>query len=118
MVEGGSSKNFHLIKKMLFNEPDDVDQLLAILTTAVVEYLNAQVEAGADALMIFDTGGGVLTPHDYQVFSLQHMSNIVEGVREEHPEVPIILFTKGGGQWLEDMAETGCDALGIDWMTD
>lgn len=118
MVEGGPSKNFHIIKKMLFAAPDHLHQLLTLLSDAVVEYLSAQIEAGADALMIFDTWGGVLTHCDYQAFSLKPMANIVTAIRREHPDIPIILFTKGGGQWLEDMAETGCDALGVDWTTD
>jgi uroporphyrinogen decarboxylase len=118
MVEGGPSKSFSTIKKMLFAAPEQLHALLQILATSVSDYLQAQAAAGADALMIFDTWGGVLTARDYQLFSLQYMEQIVRAVKQKNPDLPIILFTKNGGQWLEQMAKTGCDALGIDWMTD
>lgn len=118
MVEGGPSKSFSIIKKMLFAEPAQLHKILSVLATTVSDYLNAQIAAGADALMIFDTWGGILTARDYQLFSLQYMAQIVKSVKEKNPRTPITLFTKNGGQWLEKMAETGCDALGIDWMTD
>jgi len=120
MVEGGSTKNFALSKGMMFDRPELMHALLEKLAQAVTLYLNAQVAAGAQAVMIFDTWGGTLTPDDYREFSLAYMQRIVEGLTREAEgrRVPVILFTKGGGQWLEAMAETGCDALGLDWTTD
>ena len=117
MVEGGSTKNFSRVKGMLFDRPELMHQLLEKVSLAVTAYLNAQVEAGAQALMIFDTWGGVLTPHHYQEFSLAYMQRIVQGLRREAQgrKVPVILFTKGGGLWLEQIAASGCDAVGIDW---
>jgi uroporphyrinogen decarboxylase len=90
------------------------------VTRATLAYLNAQVAAGAQAVMVFDTWGGALTPADYREFSLAYMQRIVEGLIRESDgrRVPVILFTKGGGQWLADLAATGCDALGVDWTTD
>ncbi len=119
MVEGGSSKTFSKVKAMLYDDPATAHALLGILADAVTDYLNAQIKAGAQAVQIFDTWGGVLTPRDYQEFSLAYMARIVEGLIRVHEgrKVPVILFTKGGGQWLESMAETGADALGLDWTT-
>ena len=120
IVEGGSSREFSRIKSMMFDEPQTLHRLLALLATATREYLNAQIQAGAQAVMIFDTWGGVLTPALYREFSLHYMASIVDSlIRErEGRRVPVILFTKGGGAWLSDMADTGCDALGVDWTTD
>ncbi len=120
MVEGGSTKNFSRIKGMMFEQPALAHEMLGKTTDAVVQYLNAQVAAGAQALMIFDTWGGVLTPRDYRAFSLDYMARIVQSLTREAEgrRVPVILFTKGGGAWLEGMAETGCDALGVDWTLD
>lgn len=120
MVEGSGTKEFAHIKRMLFDEPKVMHQLLDVLARAVKVYLNAQIAAGAQAVMVFDTWGGVLTPRDYKEFSLRYMEQIVRGLTREHEgrRVPVILFTKNGGQWLEAMAATGCDALGIDWTTD
>ena len=120
MVEGGSSKEFAGIKCMMFDQPQLMHQLLDVLARSVTLYLNAQIAAGAQAVMVFDTWGGVLTPRDYREFSLAYMERIVQGLTREHDgrRVPVILFTKNGGQWLEEMAATGCDALGIDWTTD
>ena len=120
MVEGGSSKNFSKVKGMMFERPDLMHELLAKTADAVVLYLNAQIRAGAQAVMIFDTWGGVLSPSDYESFSLAYMERIVRGLVREHEgrRVPVTLFTKGGGQWLEAMAQSGCDALGVDWTTD
>jgi len=117
MVEGGGTKNFARSKGLLFDQPEIMHALLAKLADAVTRYLNAQVAAGAQALMIFDTWGGVLTPHDYDAFSLAYMRRIVEGLTKEADgrRVPVILFTKGGAQWLGRMADSGCDALGVDW---
>jgi uroporphyrinogen decarboxylase len=120
MIEGGSSKDFAQIKKMLYDQPALLHQLLATTTRAVTEYLNAQIAAGAQAVMVFDTWGGALSARDYQEFSLHYMREIVSGLTREAEgrKVPVILFTKGGGQWLEAIADSGCDAVGIDWTCD
>jgi uroporphyrinogen decarboxylase len=120
MIEGGTSKTFATCKAMMFDRPDLMHELLGKVSHAVTGYLNAQVASGAQALMIFDTWGGVLTPSDYRAFSLAYMTRIVAGLTREAEgrRVPVILFTKGGGQWLKDMAGSGCDALGVDWTTD
>ncbi|HDR0674490.1 uroporphyrinogen decarboxylase [Pasteurella multocida] len=117
MVEGGSSKAFTKIKKMLYADPQLLHQLLDKLADAVILYLNAQIKAGAQSVMIFDTWGGVLGYREYLDFSLHYMHKIVAGLIRENEgrKVPVTLFTKGGGMWLEAMAETGCDALGVDW---
>jgi len=120
MVEGGGSKDFSKVKGMMFSDPAAMHALLDKNAQAVVSYLNAQVEAGAQALMVFDTWGGVLSPEKYQEFSLRYMQQIVDGVTREADgrKVPITLFTKNGGQWLDLMAKTGCDGLGVDWTMD
>ncbi|MFT3741919.1 MAG: uroporphyrinogen decarboxylase [Gammaproteobacteria bacterium] len=118
MVEGGSSKTFSIIKKWLFNDPNSLSQLLELLAETVTEYLLAQILAGADVVMLFDTWGGILAAQDYQTFSLHYMNQIVKNIQQQKPTVPIILFTKNGGQWLKQIAETGCDAIGLDWTTD
>lgn len=120
MVEGGSTKNFSIVKSLMYREPKVMHQLLDKLAQSVTSYLNAQIANGAQSVMIFDTWGGVLSPRDYQEFSLRYMQQIVDGlVREaEGRHVPVTLFTKNGGQWLDIMAATGCDALGVDWTTD
>lgn len=117
MVEGGSTKTFSKIKGMMYSEPALMHQLLDKVADSVTSYLNAQIAAGAQSVMIFDTWGGVLTPRDYKDFSLNYMSKIIDGLTRENDgrKVPVTLFTKNGGQWLELMAETGCDALGLDW---
>ncbi|MEM9102023.1 MAG: uroporphyrinogen decarboxylase [Pseudomonadota bacterium] len=120
MVEGGTTKNFSKIKGMMFEKPELLHSLLDVIADAVIAYLNAQIKSGAQAVMVFDTWGGVLTRRDYQAFSLQYMQKIVEGVMREHDnaKVPVTLFTKDGGEWLDIMAATGCDCLGVDWTTD
>jgi len=120
MVEGGSSREFSIIKRMMYDEPQTLHALLDLLTKSTCAYLNAQIAAGAQAVMLFDTWGGVLTPAQYRTFSLDYMARIVSGLTREHEgrRVPVILFTKGGGAWLAAMADTGCDALGVDWTTD
>ncbi|MGB5306737.1 MAG: uroporphyrinogen decarboxylase [Gammaproteobacteria bacterium] len=120
MVEGRSTRTFSRVKGMLYNEPLLLHQVLDKLAVAVIGYLNAQIAAGVQAVMIFDTWGGVLTPPDYTEFSLRYMQQIIDGLTRtaEGRRVPVILFTKGGCQWLEAMADTGADALGIDWSTD
>ena len=120
MVEGSSTKTYSKVKGMLYNDPQLMHHMLDTVAQSVTSYLNAQIAAGAQAVMIFDTWGGVLTPPDYVEFSLHYMQQIVSGLTREAEDrkVPVILFTKGGCQWLEIMADTGCDALGIDWSTD
>ncbi len=120
MVEGGSSKDYAKVKGMMFDRPDLMHKLLDTTARAVTAYLNAQIDAGAQAIQIFDTWGGMLTPRDYKEFSLRYMQQIVAGLKREAEgrKIPVILFTKGGGQWVEAMAEIGADALGLDWTTD
>ncbi len=120
MVEGGSSDDYRTVKTMLYDRPDLMHRILSVTATAVTRYLNAQIEAGAQAVMIFDSWGGALSHAAYAEFSLAYMRQIVAGlIRERDGErVPSIVFTKGGGQWLEAMAGIGCDALGLDWTTD
>lgn len=120
MIEGGGTKNFALAKGMMFDRPELMHALLAKVADTVTLYLNAQIARGAQAVMIFDTWGGVLAPADFREFSLRYMERIVEGLTRaaEGRRVPVILFTKGGGQWLKRMAESGCDALGVDWTLD
>lgn len=120
MVEGGGAKNFSHTKGMMFDRPDLLHSLLAKTADSVTTYLNAQIARGAQAAMIFDTWGGALAPANYREFSLAYMQRVVEGLTRESEgrRVPVILFTKNGGQWLGDMANTGCDALGVDWTTD
>ena len=120
MVEGGSSKDFAKIKGMMFDAPEQMHALLNVLADSVTAYLNAQINAGAQAIMLFDTWGGSLSPDNYRQFSLAYMEKIVAGLKRhaDDREVPITMFTKGGGQWLEWMAETGVNAVGLDWTTD
>ncbi|WP_018692237.1 uroporphyrinogen decarboxylase [Algicola sagamiensis] len=117
MVEGGSSKTFTKIKTMAYQEPEALHLLLSKLADAVTLYLNAQIAAGAQSVMIFDTWGGVLSHRDYKEYSLGYMQQIVEGLTREADgrKVPVTLFTKNGGLWLEAIADTGCDAIGLDW---
>jgi len=120
MVEGGSSKQFGKVKGMMFEQPKMMHQILDVLADSVTAYLNAQIEAGAQAVQIFDTWGGLLTPRDYKAFSLDYMAKIVDGLIKEKDgrEIPVIMYTKGGGQWLNAMADTGAHCLGIDWTMD
>ncbi|KZY30150.1 MULTISPECIES: uroporphyrinogen decarboxylase [unclassified Oleiphilus] len=120
MVEGGSSKDFRHIKAMMYSQPEIMHQLLDKIALSVIDYLNAQIKAGAQAVQIFDTWGGNLSDHAYQQFSLAYMKKIVAGLIREYDgrKVPVILFTKGGGLWLPSMADTGADALGLDWTMD
>jgi uroporphyrinogen decarboxylase len=117
MVEGGPSKDFRRIKALLYDQPATLARLLDKLADAVTAYLNAQIAAGAQALQIFDTWGGVLTPQAYRRFSLAYMERIVAGLQTDADgrRVPVILFTKGGAPWLEAIAASGCDAVGLDW---
>lgn len=120
MIEGQGSKEYRFAKGMLYGQPDLMHQLLEKLAKAVTDYLNAQILAGAQAVQIFDSWGGTLSTPAYLEFSLKYMEQIVHGLIKEHNgrKVPVIVFTKGGGQWLEDMASIGADALGLDWTTE
>ena len=120
MVEGGASDDFRTIKTMLYSRPDLLHRILDINAQAVTLYLNAQIEAGAQAVMIFDTWGGNLSNAAYREFSLAYLQRIVAGLKREHDgaRVPAIVFTKGCGNWLEDIAAIGCDAVGLDWSVD
>ena len=120
MVEGGSSRDFARLKTLAFNQPELMHQLLGVLADSVADYLIAQIEAGAQAVQIFDTWGGALGHAAYVEFSLNYMQRVVEKLPREHDgrRIPLILFTKNGGQWLEAMADTGADCLGLDWTTD
>ena len=120
MVEGGSSKNFAKVKALMYNDPALMHKLLDTLAQSVAAYLNAQIAAGAQAVMLFDTWGGMLSSEDYSEFSLRYAKQVRDllTLENEGRRVPNILFTKGGGLWLEEMANTGYDALGLDWQTD
>ena len=117
MVEGGGSDDHRTVKAMAYQRPDLMHRILEVNARAVTAYLNAQIDAGAQAVMIFDTWGGALSAGAYKTFSLAYMAKVVAGLKRENEgrPVPVVLFTKGGGLWLEDMAATGCDALGLDW---
>lgn len=120
MIEGSGSKDFRRAKQFMYDHPEAMHLLLDKLAQAVIDYLNAQILAGAQAVQIFDTWGGILTPSAYQTFSLDYMKRIVAGLIKENEgrAVPCILFTKNGGQWLESIAASGCQAVGLDWTTD
>jgi uroporphyrinogen decarboxylase len=120
MIEGQSSRAVARAKTMLYTQPELMHQLLEKLSLSVIDYLNAQIRAGAQVVQIFDTWGGALSHAAYAEFSLAYMQKIVDGLISHHDgrDVPVILFTKGGGLWLEKMADTGCHALGLDWSTD
>ncbi len=120
MVEGKGGTDFLNIKKMAYERPDLLHHILETNAQAVTLYLNAQIEAGAQAVMIFDSWGGALSHAAYQEFSLQYMQKIVAGLTREHEGriVPSIIFTKGGGLWLESIANIGADCVGLDWSVD
>ncbi len=120
MIEGGGSKDFRFAKQFLYNHPEAMHLLLDKLALAVTDYLNAQIRAGAQALQIFDTWGGILTSAAYREFSLDYMSKIIGGLITENEgrKVPVIVFTKNGGQWLQAIADCACQAIGLDWTTD
>lgn len=120
MVEGRGSKEFRHVKGLTYQHPEAAHQLLSVVADSVIEYLRAQVTAGAQSLMVFDSWGGVLSTAGFKEFSLKYMQQIVTALKNDEmcKDVPIVLFTKGGGQWLELMADTGCDGLGLDWTVD
>jgi uroporphyrinogen decarboxylase len=126
MVEGGGSSDFRQVKTMLYRRPDLMHRILEVNARAVTAYLNAQIEAGAQAVMLFDTWGGNLPDGHFQEFSLAYMKRILDGLSRHRPErqpdgtemdvpVPSIVFTKGGGGWLEQLAGIGAAAVGVDW---
>ena len=120
MVEGGSSREFPTIKALAKEAPDALDHLMNIIAETTIEYLNGQIDAGAQAVQIFDTWGAALDGDDFRRFSMASMQKIIDGLTREKDgrKIPVILFTKGAGPLLADLAETGCDALGVDWTTD
>ncbi|MDH3748172.1 MAG: uroporphyrinogen decarboxylase [Gammaproteobacteria bacterium] len=120
MVEGGSSREFPTIKALAKDEPAALDDMLNKVASITTDYLNAQIESGAQAVMLFDTWGAALEADDYRRFSLASMQKIVDGLTRASngQQIPVILFTKGAGPLLADMVDTGCDALGVDWTTD
>jgi uroporphyrinogen decarboxylase len=120
MVEGGPSERFAIIKRLMLDEPGILQQLLALLTDTVAIYLNAQIAAGARAIMLFDTWGGILTTPHYQKFSLNYMKNVIAQLNREvnGQKIPVIVFTKHSGQWLENIADIDCDAISVDWAID
>lgn len=118
MLDGGSSKNFKNSINFMYREPEALHLLLEKLATSVTQYLLQQVASGVNALMLFDTWGGILSTHNYQRFSLHYMQKIIKNIKTSYPEIPIIMFTKGGGQWLPLLAESGCNVVGLDWTTD
>jgi uroporphyrinogen decarboxylase len=120
MVEGSGSDEWRALKTMLYARPDLLHRILDVNARAVTDYLNAQIEAGAQAVMLFDTWGGQLTHSGYEEFSLAYSRRVLGGLVKEREgrRVPSILYTKGGGAWLEAMAASGCDAVGLDWTVD
>jgi len=120
MVEGQGSREFHTIKKMLYSRPDLMHHILETNARAVAEYLNAQIDAGAQAVMVFDSWGGALADGAYQQFSLQYMRKVVSQLKREKDgvRIPAIVFTKGGAHWAEEIAGIGADAIGLDWTAD
>lgn len=115
MVEGGSSKDYKRVLRLMYESPESMHLLLTKLSNAVIDYLSLQVSSGVNVIMLFDTWGGILSTPQFQTFSLNYMQQIVSHLKMKHPNVPIIVFTKGGGLWLKDLASIGCDALGLDW---
>jgi len=120
MVEGAGSSDYARVKTLLYKEPKLMHHILEVTAQSVTQYLNAQIEAGAQTVMIFDSWGGALSHAAYHEFSLPYMQRIVQGLKREHDgvKIPVIVFTKGGGLWLESIANIGCDAVGLDWTMD
>jgi len=117
MVEGGGSDDYRQVKSLMYSRPDLMHRILAINADAVARYLNAQIEAGAQAVMVFDSWGGVLADGNFQEFSLAYSKRVLAQVKTEHEgqRIPSILFTKGGGLWLDEIAAAGADVVGLDW---
>ncbi len=119
MVEGSGSKDFRYAKEMIFTRPDDAHKLLQKIAGAVSDYLVMQIEAGADIVQIFDTWAGILTPEDFNDFSLQYIGDIVRDVKSRtHNRAPVIVFCKGANHSLSEIANTSCDVVGLDWTID
>ena len=120
MIEGRGGTDFLTVKKMLYREPALLHAVLEVNSRAVADYLNAQIESGAQAIMLFDTWGGILTPQAYETFSLRYIREVLSSLHAEYDgePIPTIVFTKGGGLWLEQIAASGCDAIGLDWTID
>ncbi|MGQ0510679.1 MAG: uroporphyrinogen decarboxylase [Betaproteobacteria bacterium] len=120
MVEGSGSDDFRTLKTMLYARPDLLHRILEVNSAAVAAYLNAQIDAGAQAVMLFDTWGGNLTSAGYETFSLAYARKVIASLKREADgrRVPVILFTRGGGNWLEAMAGAGCEGVGLDWTVD
>ena len=120
MVEGGSSDDYRKVKAMAYSRPDLLHHILSVTADSVVAYLNAQIQSGAQAVMVFDSWGGVLSEAAYHEFSLPYLKRVVDGLIKENEgeRVPNIVFTKGGGLWIESIADIGCDAVGLDWTMD
>jgi uroporphyrinogen decarboxylase len=120
MIEGEGSDDFVQAKTLLYSRPDLMHHLLEVTAQAVIVYLNAQIEAGAQTVMIFDSWGGMLSHAAYQEFSLAYIRRVLSGLKRENGgvRIPNIVFTKGGGLWLESIATSGCDAIGLDWTID
>ncbi|WP_367605990.1 uroporphyrinogen decarboxylase [Legionella sp. W05-934-2] len=118
MIEGHGSREFKQAVTLIYQRPELAHRLLEQLAKTTQDYLAAQIEAGVNSLMIFDTWGGLLTPQLYQTFSLAYMKKIVGGLKYSYPNIPITLFTKGGGQWLNEISSSGCDCVGLDWTVD
>ncbi len=118
MIEGSGSRDFKSAVLMMYQHPKSMALLLQKLSDAVFDYLEAQIKAGVNVVMLFDTWGGLLSSEKYMDYSLNPMQNIITRLKKQYPEIPVIVFTKGGGLWLNQMADTGCDALGLDWVCD
>lgn len=119
MVQGAGSKDYHVVKQMLYSRPDLIHHILQVNTLAIIDYLNAQIDAGAQAVMLFDSWGGILSGKAFEVFSLDYMRRVINGLTKTRngQRIPSIVFTKGGGQWVEQIADLGCDAVGLDWTS-
>ena len=117
MVEGGSTREYRKIKTMMYQRPDLLKQILEITANATAIYLNEQIKAGAQAVMIFDSWGGVLPDGLFQQFSLAYTQKVIDSLTRQHEgeDIPVIAFTKGGGLWIDQIANTGADAVGLDW---
>jgi uroporphyrinogen decarboxylase len=117
MVEGGGSDDYRLVKTLMYSRPDLMHHILAVNADAVAAYLNAQIDAGAQAVMVFDSWGGVLADGAFQAFSLAYTQRVLSQLKREHggQRIPAIVFTKGGGPWLQEIADSGADVVGVDW---
>jgi len=115
MIEGQGSKQFTQLRKMMYSQPLLLHKLLLKITSVIKSYLTEQINSGADSIMIFDTWGGLLSSETYRPFSLDYMTLITKYLKKSHPNIPVTLFTKGGGLWLDKISQSGCDAAGIDW---